>query len=234
MNPLLLPLVAAQAAHVRRTIGKEPRPQGPTNGVVPAPATGDGSGPLRLLVVGDSSASGRGAPTHDLAFAASMARAVAERAERAVEWRALGKYGATSERIRHGVLTKVSGDWELAVLLVGVNDILARRAVEAWTRDLTAIVETLQKHVAHTVVPGIPEFGAFPSLPRTLRRYLSERGKALDSAARLVCAGRRSVQWVSSADLGPAEPSFFAADGFHASPAGYARWAQAICDHIDL
>lgn len=53
-------------------------------------------------------------------------------------------------------------------------------------------------------------------------------------AARLVCAGRTSVQWVSSADLGPAEPSFFAADGFHASPAGYKRWAEAICDHLDL
>lgn len=234
MNPLLLPLVAAQAAHVRRTIGKEPRPKGPTNGVVPGPATEDGSGPLRLLVIGDSSASGRGAPTHDLAFAGSMARAIAERTERAVEWRALGKYGATSEQIRHGVLTKVSGDWDLAVLLVGVNDILARRTVDAWTGDLTAIVENLQDHAAHTVVPGIPEFGAFPSLPRTLRRYLAERGRTLDSAARLVCAGRRSVQWVSSADLGPAEPSFFAADGFHASPADYARWAQAICDHLDL
>ena len=59
-------------------------------------------------------------------------------------------------------------------------------------------------------------------------------GKALDVAARLVCDGRTSVQWVSSSDLGPAEPSFFAADGFHASPAGYERWAQAICDHLDL
>ncbi|MBC7275735.1 SGNH/GDSL hydrolase family protein [Nocardioides sp.] len=234
MNPLLLPLVAAQAAHVRRNIGKEPRPAGPTKGLAPGPAAELGSSPLRLLVIGDSSASGRGAPTHDLAFAGSMARAFAARAERPVEWRALGKYGATSERIRHGVLTKVSGDWDLAVLLVGVNDILARRSVEAWTRDLTPIVETLQQHATHTVVPGIPEFGAFPSLPRTLRRYLAERAKVLDAAARLVCAGRRSVQWVSSADLGPAEPSFFAADGFHASPAGYARWAEAICDHLDL
>lgn len=234
MNPLLLPLVAAQAAYVNRTIGKEPRPDGPTKGFVTAPEAGDGSSPLRLLVIGDSSASGRGAPTHDLAFAGSMARAIAKRTERPVEWRALGKYGATSERIRHGILTKVTGEWDLAVLLVGVNDILARRSVEAWTRDLTAIVETLQEHAAHTVLPGIPEFGAFPSLPRTLRRYLAERGKALDVAARLVCAGRTSVQWVSSADLGPAEPSFFAADGFHASPAGYERWAQAICDHLDL
>ncbi|GGU36045.1 hypothetical protein GCM10007979_38890 [Nocardioides albus] len=47
-------------------------------------------------------------------------------------------------------------------------------------------------------------------------------------------AARTSAQWVGSADLGPAEPSFFAADGFHASPAGYERWAQAICDRVDL
>lgn len=220
MNPLLLPLVAAQAAYVHRNIGKEPRPEGPTKGFVPAPTAEEPASPLRLMVIGDSSASGRGA--------------LAQRTERPVEWRALGKYGATSERIRHGILTKVTGEWDLAVLLVGVNDILARRSVEAWTRDLAAIVETLQEHAAHTVLPGIPEFGAFPSLPRTLRRYLAERGKALDVAARLVCAGRTSVQWVSSADLGPAEPSFFAADGFHASPAGYERWAQAICDHVDL
>ena len=230
MNPLLLPLVVAQAAYVHRTIGKEPRPEGPTNGFVASP-TGE---TLRLLVLGDSSASGRGAPTHDLAFAGSMARAISARTGRPVEWRAMGKYGATSEKIRHGLLTKVRGTWDLAVLLVGVNDILARRTVQTWSADLTVIVETLQQHAAHTVVPGIPEFDAFPSLPRTLRRYLAERGAELDVAARLVCAGRTSVQWVSSTDLGPAEPSFFAADGFHASPAGYERWARAVCDHLDL
>ena len=234
MNPLLLPLVAAQAAYVRRTIGKEPRPEGPTNGFIPGPEAENRSSTLRLLVLGDSSASGRGAPTHDLAFAGSMARAIATRTERPVEWRAMGKYGATSEKIRHGILTKVRGEWDLVVLLVGVNDILARRSTDAWARDLTAIIDTLQEHAAHTVLPGIPEFGAFPSLPRTLRLYLAERGAALDLAARLVCAGRTSVQWVSSTDLGPAEPSFFAEDGFHASPAGYERWARAICDHVDL
>src|SRR5204863_10065641 len=125
MNPLLLPLVAAQAAYVRRTIGKEPRPEGPTKGFVPGPAAADGSSPLRLLVIGDSSASGRGAPTHDLAFAGSMARAIAERTERPAEWRARGKYGATSERSRHGILTKVTGEWGLAGVLVRVNGILA-------------------------------------------------------------------------------------------------------------
>ncbi|TQL67946.1 lysophospholipase L1-like esterase [Nocardioides albertanoniae] len=237
MNPLLLPLVAAQAAYVHRTIGKEPRPEGPTNGFVPGPAAGATENrpeTMRLLVIGDSSASGRGAPTHDLAFAGSMARAIAARTARPVQWRAMGKYGATSEKIRHGILTEVRGEWDLAVLLVGVNDILARRSTTAWATDLTAIVEALQQHAAHTVVPGIPEFDAFPSLPRTLRRYLAERGAALDTAARLVCAGRTSVQWVSSAELGPAEPSFFAADGFHASPAGYERWARAITDHLDL
>ncbi|MGH3351644.1 MAG: SGNH/GDSL hydrolase family protein [Actinomycetes bacterium] len=234
MNPLLLPLVAAQAAYVGRTIGKEPRPEGPTNGFLPGATAENGSSALRLLVLGDSSASGRGAPTHDLAFAGSMARAIGQRTERPVEWRAMGKYGATSEKIRHGILAKVRGEWDLAVLLVGVNDVLARRSAAAWAADLTAIVETLQEHAAHTLVPGIPQFDAFPSLPRTLRRYLAERGAVLDVAARLVCAGRTSVQWISSADLGPAEPSFFAEDGFHASPAGYERWARAICDRVDL
>jgi hypothetical protein len=68
---VLSPVLYAQANRVRATTLDLPEPDGPRSGSV-----GHGR-PFRLLVVGDSSAVGVGAPHQDDAFAAPLARALA-------------------------------------------------------------------------------------------------------------------------------------------------------------
>jgi lysophospholipase L1-like esterase len=81
-------------------------------------------------------------------------------------------------------------------------------------------------------VLGESPFEAFPSLPRLLSRYLAERARLLDDITRGLCTKRPDVSWIGTTDLVPAEPEFFARDGFHPSSAGYHCWARTIDERL--
>lgn len=143
-----------------------------------------------------------------------------------------GRYGATIRRIRHRILPEIDADADIAVLLIGVNDVLTRTPVLQWREDLAAVLSALTDRAKQVVVSGIPPFDSFPSLPRPLRTYLAERGRKLDSAAQVACASDPAISWISSDSLANAETAFFARDGFHPSPAGYQRWAQEMAHQL--
>ncbi|WP_051773297.1 SGNH/GDSL hydrolase family protein [Saccharothrix sp. NRRL B-16314] len=231
MNPLLMPIVAAQGIWVRKSIKLLPPAAGPTTGSAGDAATGL---PVRIAVVGESTAAGCGVDAHDEGFPGSLARTIAERTDRPVTWEAIGQHGATARRIRYKLLPQLGEDLTVAVLLAGANDVLGRRTPAQWAEDLGAVVDELGKRAEHVVVVGIPPFKTFPSLPGTLRRYLSQCAGALDAASQRVCAERPGALWINSTDVMPIGPDFFSEDRFHPSAYGYLRWAQAVADHIPL
>lgn len=228
MNSLLLPLVAVQGMWVRATTETLPPAADPTTGTV-----GDASGPpVRIAVVGESTAAGCGVDTHADGFAGCLARELAARTRRPVAWEAVGQHGATTRRIRYRLLPRLGENLDLVVLLAGVNDVLARRLPAQWGEDLSAIVDDLSDRAAGVVVTGIPPFRAFPSLPTALGRHLARRAGALDEVSRQICARRPRATWIDSTGLLPAGPEFFAQDRFHPSASGYRHWARAVADHL--
>ena len=67
---LLSPLLLAQAVRVRKIALQLPEAAGPRTGIT-------GSGPaLRVLIIGDSSAAGVGAPTQEVALAGRLANSL--------------------------------------------------------------------------------------------------------------------------------------------------------------
>ncbi|MGW9630945.1 SGNH/GDSL hydrolase family protein [Agromyces sp. NPDC055520] len=225
-----MPLVAIQGRRARSEVEVLPEAAGPTTGRTAA----SDQPTLRLIVVGESTAAGCGAGTHDEAFTGSFARELGALHARPVDWAVHGRHGATIRRVRHRIIPGFDayGDVDIAVLLIGVNDVLARTPVSQWRDDLVAVLGALADLAEHVVVAGIPPFDAFPSLPRPLRTYLAERGRALDAAAQVVCAADPAVSWMSSSGLANAEAEFFARDGFHPSPAGYQWWARDIANQL--
>jgi lysophospholipase L1-like esterase len=228
MNPLLLPIVAVQGIRVRRTTEAMPPAAGPRTGRVGDPA----GEPLRVGVVGESTAAGCGVDRHDQGFAGALARDLSARTGRPVEWHVVGQDGATARRIRYRLLPQLGDGMDVAVLLAGVNDVLTRRAPSQWAEDLEAIVRDLVTRADRVVVAGLPPFGAFPAMPATLRRYLAERAAALDEVSRQVCARQQRARWVGAATLLPAGPGFFAADNFHPSAIGYRYWARMVATQL--
>lgn len=231
MNPLLMPVIAAQGIWVRSSIKLLPPAAGPTTGTVGDAEAGD---PVRIAILGESTAAGCGVGAHDEGFPGSLARIIVERTGRPVEWEAIGQHGATGRRIRYKLLPEISQDLTLAVLLAGANDVLSRRTPAQWAEDLGAIVDDLSQRAEQVVVVGIPPFKTFPSLPGTLRRYLSRGAAAVDEASQRVCAERPRATFISSTDVMPIGADFFSEDRFHPSAYGYQRWAEAVAEEIKL
>jgi lysophospholipase L1-like esterase len=226
VNRLLLPVIAVQGMRLRSTIITTPPATGPTSGTV-----GSASGPpLRLAVLGDSTAAGCGVDTHDNGFTGWLARELAGRARRTVSWQVVGQFGATARRIRHRLLPQLGADLDVAVLLAGGNDVLARRTPAEWREDLAAILDGLTDRAEQVVVAGIPPFASFPSLPGTLGRYLGEHASALDAVSRQLCAEHPRTTWVTPTGVPP--PDYFAHDRFHPSASGYRFWAQVVADRL--
>lgn len=228
MRRLDLPVAAVQGRWLRATIKMAPPAAGPTTGT-----SGAGAGlPVRLAVLGESTAAGCGVRNHDEGFTGSLAREIAARTRRSVEWQVAGQFGATARRVRHRLLPQLGTDLDAAVLLAGGNDVLSGRSADEWRADLAAIADGLMERARHVVITGVPPFALFPSMPATLGRHLSGRAAVFDAISRQVCAARPGTTWVAMTER--PRPEFFASDRFHLSAAGYRRWAQVIADHLTL
>ena len=229
MNPLLFPVIAAQGLWVRYRTEVLPPAGGASSGSVTELGAGN---PVRLAVVGESTAAGCGADTHDEAFPGALARELATRTGRPVSWDVVGQYGATSRRIRHRLLPQLGENYDLAVLLAGANDVLGRRRPSDWADDLAAVVDDLAARAEQVVVVGLPPFAAFPSLPWPLSDYLAGEAAGLDAVAAQVCADHSRTTWVSSTGVLRIDPNFFARDGFHLSSCGYGQWAEVVAQKL--
>lgn len=208
-----------------------PPASGPTSGITAAQETP--GLPLRIGVLGESTAAGCGVATHEEGFTGHLAREFAVRAGRPVSWEVVGQHGATARWIRYRLLPQLGKNLDVAVLLAGANDVLTRRTPEEWGEDLTAILEGLDTRARRVVISGIPPFDAFPSIPTTLGRYLTARAEALDAVSRRIIAQLPQATWISTHEFAPMGPDFFARDRFHPSAVGYRRWAQLTAEHLE-
>lgn len=223
---LLAPVLVAQGRRVRRTTPRLPEAPGPRAGEV----AGRGA-PVRLLVLGESTAAGVGAADHQEGLAGQVARSLAEAAGRPVHWRVLGRNGATAATTRDVLLaraTDVAAD--VVVVALGVNDTLRLHGPARWTADLRRLVDDVRARCGPVpvVLASVPPMGRFPGLPQPLRGVLGLRAALLDRAAARLAAQLDAVHHVA-VPLPPEEVGrFFCADRFHPSPHGYAQWGAAL------
>jgi hypothetical protein len=112
INPLLLPVAVAQGVWVRRITPRLPDASGPIEGIAEPGRNGShdkaGAG-TRLILLGESTVAGIGAPTHDLALAGKTAEALARRTGNPVCWLALGRSGANARVARIHLVPKLAG-----------------------------------------------------------------------------------------------------------------------------
>ncbi len=221
----LAPVLAAQALWVRRHALILPEPPGPRTG-----ETGSGP-PLRLLIVGDSSAAGVGAPTQQAALAGQLVASLAEKYR--VRWRLVARTGATTQ----GTLTRMAREpaepFDVAVTALGVNDVTRLVALHRWLDHQARLRAQLGARfgVAHVLASGLPPMGAFPALPQPLRWVLGRTAQRFDTALARASAGVPG--WRHIAFTVALTPDLMAEDGFHPGPAGYALWAQIMAAEID-
>jgi lysophospholipase L1-like esterase len=191
---------------------------------------------LRIAVLGDSSAAGVGATTHDEAVAGHLAATLAALTGRAVSWRVVAETGATAAKVGTALvrdLTIPVEGWrpDVVVVLVGINDLLRWRSLAAWRTDLGELFGEIRHRSpdATIVVSGLPPIERFPLLPDALRPAAGFRVRQMGQVLAEVAeqGGHTHVPL-------PREGSqrWFATDGFHPAPAAYRSWGRLLALYI--
>ena len=224
----LLPILWLQGRYVRKHTPRLPEAAGPCIGTV-----GGAGVPLRLLVIGESTVAGVGAPDHAHALTGQIAAAIARLTDRTVQWRAVGWIGATAHVARTRLVPEIpQAPVDIIVLALGVNDVLGFHGPARWTHDLTELIADLRRRVgaAPVVLASVPPMGQFPAFPQPLRGLLGLRAAALDRAARRCVPNLVGV--VHSPMRLDVGTSLFGPDRFHPSVSGYRQWGSQIAESV--
>lgn len=228
---LLFPLLHAQAQGVRAGVEPLPEPPGARAG-----GEGKGKDEIRLLVVGDSSAAGVGAPHQDLALAKPLARRLAQRTGRPVRWNLLAEAGLTSAAALAYLKAHDAPDADIAVVVLGVNDITNQVPLAQALKHRGEIAVWLEAHaeVSEVLFPALPEMELFPSLPQPLAWWAGQMSRRNNRAQARWAAGwpLRSPRVRHVEMDGLMSPDLMAGDGFHPGPGLYARVADHLAEVI--
>ena len=221
---LLGPALLWQGARVRRDILRLPEPDGARTG---------GTGSLRVLILGDSSAAGVGVTRQEDALSG---RLVAAMAPVDIRWQVLATTGWTTADALQA-LERLDGSFDLAIILLGVNDVTTETGIAPWLETYGQILDRLtSRHgVQRFYLSGLPPMGQFPALPQPLRWYIGLQSDAHDRALADFAAAREGVRHLPvESDL---PRSAAAEDGYHPGPLVYAelgeRFAAAIREDLE-
>lgn len=221
------PVVLLQARRVRARALDLPEAAGPRQG-----QAGAGRPLLRIVVVGDSSAAGVGAPVQEQGVAAQLARALAHQWDAAVAWQVIAQTGLTSAQALDLLRASEVAPADIGITMLGVNDISHQIPLREALAARAAIARHLSERagVAHTWLCALPEMECFPALPQPLAWLAGARAREVNRAqARFVA----QLAGVSHAEMtGVMARQLFSEDGFHPAPPLYARIAGRLAQHI--
>lgn len=193
--------------------------------------------PIELVIVGDSIAAGLGAERPKDVLGARIAKAVAGFLGRPVQLRTVASVGAESRDLERQ-LDRLPPRYrpDVAVIIVGGNDVTHRTPVGVAADQLASAVRRLREGGTRVVVGTCPDLGALRPVPQPLRSLGSQASRQL-ARAQQVAALRAGARVVSlRRAVGPvfvANPDdMFSLDRFHPSALGYRRTAEALVPEV--
>ncbi|QZY29826.1 SGNH/GDSL hydrolase family protein [Nocardioides coralli] len=223
-------LLATEAKLARKAIG-EPL------GTPPPDATGWygrglGGPAVKIALLGDSSAAGYGVHRVEETPGSHLASGVAREAGRRVHLRELAVVGAESRDLAAQVDRALGTDPDLAVILIGVNDITHQVLPATSVRNLSEGVRRLREAGVEVLVGTCPDLGTIRPIPPPLKqiaRAWSRRLAAAQSIA-VVAEGGRTVSLgdILGPEFDAAPALLFGPDRFHPSAEGYRALADVL------
>jgi len=222
-------LLYRQAAGARRIIpmAEAPPPRG--DGLYGGKFGGKA---ISMCILGDSSAAGYGVHRPRETPGALLATGVSRRLHRPVRLHRLAVVGSMSAGLPYQVDAALEYDPDVAVILIGGNDVTHISDREAAVRHLGDSVRRLREVGCKVVVGTCPDIGAIQPIKPPLRWLARKWSRDLAAAqtVAVVAAGGRTVS--IGGLLGPmfeADPvRMFGSDHFHPSAEGYARAAAVV------
>lgn len=190
-----------------------------------------GPDPERVLFVGDIAVAGYGVLLDAMAFPAQVAEIFSTLHKRGCAWQQIAAFDLTAKK----AATLIGGDAsriDVAVIALGIPDVLLVTGVHEWETDLTDIVTTIRDTAGdqcRIVLTGVPPMDKFQPMPTRLKNVLAFQLGRLDAATARVASSSHNIAFVP-----------FPADGFasmHMRDAFSFRamhhlWAAAVAPHL--
>lgn len=199
----------------------------------------DPQAPVRYVALGDSTVEGVGASSPEQTYVARLHAQLRARYPRA-EVENLGVAGARSADVLNGQLDRaIALAPDLVTLSIGPNDITAGIPVEQYERNVAAILDRLVAATRAVIVVNLlPDLALTPRFRNRPEQALVGRLTARFNEALQRLARERPVELVDlfgpSREELPRRPELVAADGYHPSDAGHARWAELMWQGIEV
>lgn len=227
---LMFPVYAWQGTKIRGTTQRMPPPTHNGNlfkkGNAKKPS-------LNILLIGDSSAAGVGVDTIEQSLGGHFCKLLNEKTNRSVNIRIAGNNSATAGALRDFVVPHIPYDtYDYILLNVGTNDSKNFHTGRRFCKEFGTLIYALKAKwpQAQIIWSGIINLEELEMLPKPLNKILGIRSRIHNNNGTILCEERGAIapgnkDWKVITEN-------FSADGFHASPLGYERWAQGIADYI--
>ncbi len=197
----------------------------------------DRGGPaVKVVLLGDSSAAGYGVERVEQTPGARLASGIAEAADRRTYLASFAHVGAQTRDLDGQIDRALPVEPDVAVILVGANDVTHSRRPSESVRLLGAAVRRLRETGTEVVVGTCPDLGTIEPIAAPLKQVARLWSRRLAAAQTIVTveAGGRTVSLASV--LGPefaeSPALFFGPDRFHPSAAGYAGLASVLLPSV--
>ena len=222
------PFLYLQSRFVRRKVGRLPDAGGETKGQFE-----NGAERVKLLVLGESTAAGVGARTHETALAGQFARLLGEKIGKSVEWQVVGRSGITVKETIHELVPKIPDEkFDYIMLALCGNEVLKLRSPRTFRRDMKKLLAILQEKNADTTffLTNAPAVRLSPVLPFPIKFVLGHLSALHDANAREFTGEMPKVFYFHQPTSVPED---FWADGIHPSEKGYTAWSKRMIEFFE-
>lgn len=234
LGGLTFGLLVVEAKAARKIIqGSAGSPPPVTDGVYGAGLPAEA---LSFTMLGDSTAAGIGVGAPDETAAGLIASGLSASAGRPVRLTNVAVSGSRSEALAEQVTQALAEKPDIAVIMIGANDVTARVPAAESVRYLERAVSRLVEAGAQVVVGTCPDLGSVEPLMQPLRWIAQRTSRQLAAAQTVVVvrAGGRTVSLggLLGRDFAIEPGEFFSADRYHPSARGYGAAAAALLPSV--
>lgn len=219
------PFLYLQSQYVRRKVGRLPDASGETKGKFGAEKAA-----VKLLVIGESTAAGVGARTHETALAGQFARFLSAKIGKSIEWQVIGRSGITVKETIHELVPKIPDEkFDYIMVALCGNEVLKLRSPRTFRRDMKKLLGILKdkNENATFFMTNAPAVRLSPILPFPIKPILGHLSAMHDANAQEFTAEMKRVFYFHQ----PTEvPEDFFADGIHPSERGYEVWSKRMIE----
>ena len=192
---------------------------------------GGNTPPLRLTMLGDSTAAGLGVEETDETVGGRLSELIASTGRR-VQLDSVAVTGSRAADLGPQVSRAlVRGAPDIAVVLIGANDAIHFTPLDELERNIAGAVRRLTAAGSAVVVGTCPDLGAARNFAQPLRELVGWAGRRVAAASEQGTVDGGGVPVDLSARTGPvfrADPGTLSEDRYHPSADGYQLWALAL------